>query len=72
MASTTAGRATSSSLANRIDSLVNGVVLHWLLLFNLVFGAMVVIPWLAPILMHLGAVQLAGLIYWVYGFLCHQ
>ena len=45
---------------------------HWLGLFSLSFGILVLAPFFAPILMHLGLVGPAQLIYFIYSFLCHQ
>jgi uncharacterized membrane protein len=45
---------------------------HWLLAFNLVWGAFVIAPWLAPILMKVGATGPANAVYFVYQFFCHQ
>ena len=36
------------------------------------YGVWVITPFLAPILMHLGQTEVAGLIYKVYSFFCHQ
>jgi uncharacterized membrane protein len=45
---------------------------HWLLAFNIVWGAFVVAPWLAPIFMKVGATGIGDGIYWFYQFFCHQ
>jgi uncharacterized membrane protein len=45
---------------------------HWLAIFNLGFALYVVLPVLAPTLMHLGHPRLAGAIYTLYHSLCHQ
>ncbi len=45
---------------------------HWLAVFNLGFALYVILPILAPTLMHLGHRGLAGLIYTLYHPLCHQ
>jgi len=45
---------------------------HWLMWFNLAVGLWVVLPWAAPILMHIGATGPAYLVYKFYSFQCHQ
>jgi uncharacterized membrane protein len=65
-----------SAADNKIDQAANGLVLwvarHWLFLFNLAWGMYVGIPFLAPILMHLGLIMPANAIYGVYSIFCHQ
>ena len=36
---------------------------HWLIWLNVLLGIWVGTPWLAPVLMHIGATRLASLIY---------
>ena len=50
----------------------NLVARHWLAVTNGVWGALSILPWLAPLLMRAGVTGAGRLIYWVYGFLCHQ
>jgi uncharacterized membrane protein len=45
---------------------------RWLLAVNGALAVLVGLPWLAPVLMHLGWDVPAGLIYTVYSLLCHQ
>jgi uncharacterized membrane protein len=45
---------------------------YWLLVFNLVMGLYVVLPWLAPMLMQWGYVGPARIIYLFYSTQCHQ
>jgi uncharacterized membrane protein len=45
---------------------------HWLLWFGLVFGLFVLLPFLAPVLMHLGWESAGNAIYQIYSLLCHQ
>ncbi len=45
---------------------------HWLLFANLALGVYVGLPWLAPVLMKLGWVSAANLIYLFYSTQCHQ
>ena len=54
------------------DRLILAGARHWLLVFNLLFGAYALTPWLAPVLMHTGHTRAAGLIYLFYSTQCHQ
>ncbi len=45
---------------------------HWLGVFNVAFGAFVLLPFAAPVLMALNAQSLARVLYFVYSFVCHQ
>ena len=49
-----------------------GLSRHWLAWANLFWIQLVGLPWLAPILMRIGATWPARGIYFIYGFLCHQ
>ena len=49
-----------------------GLTRHWLAWVNLAWGAFVVLPWLAPILMRAGMPGLARAVYAGYSTLCHQ
>ncbi len=48
------------------------VLRHWLAWANTAWGGLVILPWLAPVLMKVGATRPARGIYLAYGFLCHQ
>lgn len=61
-----------STLAEVIDGLINGIARHWLALFNLAWGLYLFFPLTAPVLMHLGWVTPARIIYGLYSFTCHQ
>jgi len=52
--------------------LINYLNRNWLVLFSLSFGFYVGLPFLAPLLMHIGWEGPAKGIYLVYSFLCHQ
>ncbi len=70
---TTATRPTSPSfLAAALTRLAQSLPRHWLLLVNLTLGIWTTLPWLAPVLMHLGWSWPARLIYFLYGLFCHQ
>ncbi|HSH03993.1 MAG TPA: DUF2085 domain-containing protein [Anaerolineae bacterium] len=48
------------------------LIQHWLLVFNLMIGLWIFLPWLAPILMHLGWERAGQAIYLLYAPQCHQ
>ena len=58
-----------SAIANRI---VLGIARHWLAIFNTAWGLYIGLPILAPILMQMGFVFPARIIYMGYSMLCHQ
>lgn len=45
---------------------------HWILIFSILLGLYVGLPFLAPVFMKLGWELPARLIYLIYSFLCHQ
>ena len=45
---------------------------HWLGAFIVLYGAWVIAPFLAPVLMQLGAIDAANVIYSIYSLFCHQ
>ena len=55
--------------ANRIADWLIG---HWLLVALLMLGVWNLLPWLAPVFMHLGWELPGRGIYWLYVFFCHQ
>ncbi len=60
------------TLVDWLQRRVLGFSHHWLAWANLSLGVMVGLPWLAPILMKLGATGPARGIYLFYSILCHQ
>ena len=52
--------------------IVLGLARHWLLFVNLLIALWVGLPWLAPVMMHLGWTSAAKAIYLIYSFQCHQ
>ena len=62
----------TSPLVSGVDRFVQGLLRHWLLLFGLALGIWTTLPWLAPVLMHLGWYLPAWWIYFIYGLFCHQ
>jgi uncharacterized membrane protein len=65
---TSHARTPATWLQRRISELGR----HWLAWVNLFLGAFVILPWLAPVLMKIGAAGLGLLIYTIYSPLCHQ
>lgn len=49
-----------------------GFARHWLFFINLLLFIWVGLPWLAPVFMHLGWIQAARVIYFLYSLQCHQ
>lgn len=45
---------------------------HWLAVFIALYGTYVLAPFLAPVLMQLGAMEAANVIYGIYSLVCHQ
>ena len=45
---------------------------HWLGALNVAFGVFVLLPFAAPVLMAANLTTLAGAIYFLYSFVCHQ
>jgi uncharacterized membrane protein len=60
------------STAVTLNRLAYWINQHWILLFSLLFGLYVVLPFLAPVFMAAGLAPLGQLIYSIYSFLCHQ
>ncbi len=60
------------SAAIRANQTVYWISRHWLLLFSLLLGLLVGLPFLAPVFMKLGWDGPAAGIYFVYSGLCHQ
>lgn len=64
--------ATDGVIAGFVNGLVVWIARHWLALFNTAWAIYVLLPFLAPILMHAGYTTPARLIYGLYSFTCHQ
>ena len=45
---------------------------HWLAVFNTAWGVFVILPFLAPVFMQIGATGLGNGVYFIYQFFCHQ
>lgn len=67
---TTTGR--KRSLAIWLQKRTLGLSRRWLAWSNLFWTVLFVLPWLAPVLMQIGATAPARGVYFFYGFLCHQ
>ncbi len=72
MATSQAREPQSTALAHATDRLFDWLVAHWLLVTLIILGVWNLLPWLAPVLMHLGWELPAQGIYWLYVFFCHQ
>lgn len=60
------------TLATWSQKSVLGLSRHWLVYASLFWGIAIGLPWLAPLLMRVGATGLAKAVYSTYGYLCHQ
>jgi hypothetical protein len=60
------------SMQAMINTALRFLTRHWLAWLNLLVGIWVLLPWLAPVLMHLSKPQLASLIYLFYSPQCRQ
>ncbi len=45
---------------------------NWFAVLSILYGAFVVLPFLAPVFMKFGLDQWGNAIYWMYSFVCHQ
>lgn len=45
---------------------------YWFTWFSVVYGIFVLLPWLAPVLMQVGAEVPGRILYTIYSFFCHQ
>jgi uncharacterized membrane protein len=66
-------------IAGAVDRVAAGLARHWLAVFNTIVAVFVFVPFLAPVLMHLGSTTTCApctaagrLIYLVYSPFCHQ
>lgn len=55
-----------------MDRFAYGLARHWLTLFIVIFGAWVLTPFLAPLLMRQGMTGAGEAIYFFYSLFCHQ
>lgn len=61
-----------TSLAAAANRWVLGLSRHWLLVFSVLWGLYVGLPWLAPVFMELGWTSAGQGIYAIYSTQCHQ
>ncbi len=54
------------------QALADHLIHDWFVWFSILYGVFVFLPWLAPVLMRIGAVQPGRAIYAIYSFVCHQ
>ncbi len=59
------------AMARRIVRVSLWLFEHWIVVFAVVYGTFVFLPFLAPVFMRLGWDALAWVIYTIYGTLCH-
>jgi uncharacterized membrane protein len=55
-----------------LDKSVSWISQLWIFVIGSLFGVYVFLPFLAPVLMHIGWSWLGKAIYFIYSFLCHQ
>jgi uncharacterized membrane protein len=67
-----AGTIVAQRPIRRSERFVYWLSRHWLLAFNVLWAVFIFLPWLAPVLMRVGATGPANGIYFVYQFFCHQ
>ncbi len=63
---------TDTHNTSRSDRVLMGIGRHWLALFNGAVALYVLLPIVAPLMLHLGIEKPAHLIYRAYGLTCHQ
>jgi uncharacterized membrane protein len=59
-------------IADAVDRIAAGIARHWLAFFNIVVALFIALPFVAPVLMHVGATGAGTLIYKLYSPTCHQ
>ncbi|GIK37162.1 MAG: hypothetical protein BroJett011_09950 [Chloroflexota bacterium] len=64
--------ARQRTMATALNRGIVGFLRHWLLIFNLLWGIYVTLPWLAPVLMATGSERAGRAIYLIYSTQCHQ
>jgi uncharacterized membrane protein len=53
-------------------SLLDALARNWFVVFAILYGAFVILPFLAPVFMSLGLNRIGEAIYKIYSFVCHQ
>ena len=72
MSAATTAHNSQDSPAVAANRFVYWLSQHWLLLFSLLWGVYVGLPWLAPVFMKIGWTAAGQAIYLVYSTQCHQ
>jgi len=72
MSTTTTAASRERSLGVTINRIVYRFSRHWLLVFTLLWGLFIGLPWLAPVLMKIGWTGAGNAIYLIYSTQCHQ
>jgi len=72
MSTTTVASSRERTLGVILNRLVYGFSRHWLLIFNLLWGVFIGLPWLAPVFMNIGWTGAGNIIYLIYSTQCHQ
>jgi len=72
MSTTTVASSREWTLGVILNRLVYGFSRHWLLIFNLLWGVFIGLPWLAPVFMNIGWTGAGRAIYVIYSTQCHQ
>lgn len=72
MQTTVEAKNPKQSTAITLNRLSYRISRNWMVLFSLLYGLYVGLPFLAPVLMEKGLAPLGRVIYTIYSFLCHQ
>lgn len=72
MATTNSYYPSAPTEANISDRLIYLISKYWIVVFGVVYGGFVGLPFLAPVFMKLGWEFSGKVIYFIYSFLCHQ
>jgi uncharacterized membrane protein len=62
----------SQNQAISLKKIMNALKKYWITIYLVLFGILLIMPFLAPFFMQIGLTSVGGLIYLFYSFLCHQ
>lgn len=62
----------TGQLSRNESTLASWLSQNWFLMFVVIYGLWVWLPFLAPFFMHLGWDSLGNVLYFIYSFFCHQ
>jgi uncharacterized membrane protein len=65
-------RENTNTFMKKFDQIALFLTRHWVVVVSCLLGLFVLTPFLSPLLMSIGWVFPAKVIYWVYSFVCHQ